>query len=355
MFFLKCGWFTGLTKQESKKTCEQQLPPLADDPDQNADDRNPIVYRDYKLLSVEGTNNSLPCSKRFDIFRANKLVISIPNPNENGPDSPRYESMNLLCSLRDAHYQIPNEFVEDRNVLEEPTSANEPIKDLTGDGIPDVVVVGIIPAYHERFDYLVYSLGDKPQLFDVLNGGLGGFKFADLDRDGKYEAIGNDDTFAYWSTSFAESPFPEIILTPGHKGFECAIDLMKLPPPNKSNLGKMAAECKKMALQSVEAGAHGANTFCPVPLVWSRMLALIYSGNSAKAWRFLDLFWPSGMRCCGIEDFDDPEQKGASKEEFRRAFVRRLATSHFFKHVLALNPGDMILTDAAKSRTPPVR
>ena len=69
---------------------------------------------------------------------------------------------------------------------------------------------------------------------DARHGGLAYFR--DLDGDKKLEFIGNDFTFAYVYTDFADSPAPTIILRFQDDHYVLAGDLMRKPAPPASEI-----------------------------------------------------------------------------------------------------------------------
>jgi len=84
-----------------------------------------------------------------------------------------------------------------------------------------------------------------------------------------------DFNFAYWHTSFADSPAPRIILRydPAARRYAADFPAMHRDAPD-------AAALKD------RAGKTG-------PELWGEMLDLIYTGNAPAARRLLDLAWPS--------------------------------------------------------------
>jgi hypothetical protein len=124
----------------------------------------------------------------------------------------------------------------------------------------------------------------------------------------------NDWTFAYWETSFAESPAPEVILRYQEGVYRPAIELMRQPAPDPAELEEQA--------QEIRADPEGWQQPSPPPLLWAEMLDLIYSGQAELAWSFLAQAWP-------------PDVPG--QEAFLRRFLAQLTTSPFWPELQTLN------------------
>jgi hypothetical protein len=91
----------------------------------------------------------------------------------------------------------------------------------------------------------VFSLGQEFKLLDEIAGEHTFPEFVDVDRDGIYEVKCQDWTFAYWETSFAESPAPEIILRYRNGKYVLAADLMKRPAKSPYDLEKEIVSLRK--------------------------------------------------------------------------------------------------------------
>lgn len=160
--------------------------------------------------------------------------------------------------------------------------------DINGDGIPDIIVDYYSGGAHCCSEYAIYSLGKQLKRLDVLEGKHGNFEFKDLDRDKKYEAIGNDWAFAYWSESFDRSPAPGIILRWKNGKYHFAEKLMK-KSYNRKEILKMAEEFKSE--QYVLPYSKDDKSLHVEAEVVAAMLELIYSGNGNLAWEFLEHVW----------------------------------------------------------------
>lgn len=220
-----------------------------------------------------------------------------------------------------------------------------PFVDITGDGVSDVVVAGYSGGIHCCYQYDVYSLKPPARKYDQIDGAHSPIQFVDIDGDGKFEAIGNDWTFAYWETCFADSPAPLVILSPTERGYELNVPLMKLRPPSKNELIALVEECggevneDREQVKATGIMYHDQPSLAVRPAVWSTMLDLIYTGNSKFAWKFLDMYWPDGENAS--YGFDG--EKDLSKSQFKKEFLDQLSSSPYWKELKALNRNDRFL------------
>lgn len=202
----------------------------------------------------------------------------------------------------------------------------DPGTDINGDGVPEVIVNEDTREWHCCDVYAIFSLGKSLKLITVLYGEHSYFDFKDLDNDGKYEAIGRDWNFAYWSTSFAGSPAPEVILRWKNGKYRLAEDLMKKPPPEKKELLEIASEFKKNAVFYGEIQKLHWE-----PEWWAVMIKLIYTGNGNLAWEFCDWFWPV------------PEEKSLGEKYFKEKkvflgeFKKQLKKSYYWADLKKMN------------------
>lgn len=87
-----------------------------------------------------------------------------------------------------------------------------PGDDLTGDGVPNLLVEAYTGGAHCCFHYTLLSLGDTLEV--VWEGFLAdaGAVVVDLDGDGRRQLMSADMSFAYTFCSFAETPAPPVVL-----------------------------------------------------------------------------------------------------------------------------------------------
>lgn len=167
-------------------------------------------------------------------------------------------------------------------------------RDITGDGIKDVVVTNYSGGAHCCYTYKVFSLGSEfSQIADLAVQDAGASVFEDKDGDGIYEFVTWDMTFAYWNASFAWSPSPQAILRFKDGRYTLAYDLMTKPLPTleeeQTSLIQDEEEIKSLCSNDIWSWRKG--NMCVTPDIWGHMLDLIYSGHPDAAWTFLDRWW----------------------------------------------------------------
>jgi len=117
-----------------------------------------------------------------------------------------------------------------------PNALTEMGKNITGNGIPNLVISEWTGGAHCCSNFYIFEIGARFRFLAKIEAGHGDMShFANLDGDGNLEFVGADWTFAYWRTSFAESPAPEIILRFAAGGYRLAEDLMRKPAVSRQN------------------------------------------------------------------------------------------------------------------------
>lgn len=153
-----------------------------------------------------------------------------------------YDSFEILKEGRTVYSQTGGRYlpmsVENNKVVEVGSKEAVHVKDITGDGIPDLIISEWEGGAHCCFNIHIFSLGQEFKRIAEIRGGHSAFEFKDLDGDGVYELLGRDWTFPYWETVFSSSPAPEIILRYKDGRYVLAIDLMKKSPPSHEDLEK---------------------------------------------------------------------------------------------------------------------
>jgi hypothetical protein len=163
--------------------------------------------------------------------------------------------------------------------------------DITGDGVPDVIVQAFTGGAHCCSQALVLSLGDTLTDLGLIEGGDGDIEFEDVDGDSLPEVRVGDWRFAYWREyAFVETIAPTVILKFRDGAFRPACDLMREDPPDERTLRQRARELSR-----------GWVAGDPPPDLYGYAVDLVYAGNADLAWRFLDLAWPE--RVPGKDDF----------------------------------------------------
>jgi hypothetical protein len=191
--------------------------------------------------------------------------------------------------------------------------------DITGDGVPDLVIAEYTGGAHCCLNFYVFTIGQEFRYFGKIEANDGDWSyFADLDGDQCLEFIGYDWTFAYWRTGFASSPAPDIILRFHDGVYILAEDLMRKPVPIPSELDENTRVIQ--ADESWTMKGHPPKT--PPASLWQMMLDLIYSGHADAAWQFFDQTWVADI---------------PGKEEFLEDFRAQLMKSPYWREIEHLN------------------
>ena len=172
-----------------------------------------------------------------------------------------------------------------------------PGDDITGDGIPNLVVMyssGGNSSFNQ-FCY-VFSLGDQFRLIQYLPEG----NFVDINQDGKLDCIAYQPGFTFWHACHAGSPVPKIVYEYCDNEYLLAPALMYQPLPEEEEINKTIEEVKRRCAKTKEEKwDHLCWHYEEVYLdssVWSYMLKLMFSGHSDEAYDFLDKVWPEGEK-----------------------------------------------------------
>ena len=191
--------------------------------------------------------------------------------------------------------------------------AIKPGADLSGNGKPDLIVQSSTGGAHCCYTVRVVELGSKLRVLDKYDAEDGDLSHFLYDQDGhKYVFTAADWSFAYWHTSFAQSPAPKVVLNvsgndadPAH----LAVELMRQPLPASTEL-----DAQSRAVQGTFEQAD-SDAIPQSPELWTTMLTLIYTGHADAAWQFLDGAWPAG---------------NPHKEAFLGAFCEKLSGSPYW-------------------------
>jgi len=195
-----------------------------------------------------------------------------------------------------------------------------PGTDVTGRGHAEVLVSYFSGGAHCCFSLLLFEL--EPQFTLLENIGLGNSDESVFKRDAqhpedkRYRLETADETFAYWHTSFAESPLTPVLLeaTDDGKGgvrFRLATDKMHKPAPTEDQWRRTDLKAARAALQP---GTGFENYYAGSDL-WRVMLDRIYAGQDEWAWKTVDAAWPA---------------KKAGKEAFLKDFCQTLHLSPYW-------------------------
>lgn len=202
----------------------------------------------------------------------------------------------------------------------------KPGEDITGDGVPDLVIGFRTGGVHCCYTFYVFELGPKLRLLATFEvGDAGESHFEKRKGEKGLLFVTNDYTFAYKLTSFAGSPAPEVILRFSNGKYRLANDLMRKPPLSRKKLREIA-----QAVQSDEQWENSENLPLPAliwstpTLLWSTMLDLIYTGNEKAAWDFFEKAWPKARK---------------GKQARLREFKKVLFSSQYWPQIRDMNRG----------------
>jgi hypothetical protein len=157
--------------------------------------------------------------------------------------------------------------------------------DATGDGKPDFVLQSYSGGAHCCYYTLVLEREPELAVLAEFDGSNSPAILENLDADPALEVRLRDWTFAYWKTSYDQSPAPEVILDLQEGAYMGSPTLMRRPPPDKAALDAEIKAMRASVLQRRQA----------TPELWGRMLDYIYSGNADTAFKLLDGAWPEGL------------------------------------------------------------
>lgn len=154
-----------------------------------------------------------------------------------------------------------------------------PMKDVTGDGVPELIILDFSGGFHCCSHYYVIELSDPLSILLDLDAGNQGIYFKDLNNDGVMEIETNEDVFSYWYTSFVGSPMPRVVLSLQGGKYKADATLMRKPAPTDTEVRKMADMIK------------GWGGWASPEVAWLYAIDLIYSGNITSAQKYVDLAW----------------------------------------------------------------
>jgi hypothetical protein len=159
-------------------------------------------------------------------------------------------------------------------------------KDITGNGVPNLVVVHHSGGSAGFATYYIFEIGQKFRKIAIIDDYLG-IEFTDLDGDSKLEIVMHDNTFIYFLAVPATYRPPHVILRYQDGAYRIAIDLMHKPAPSREDLERRAQQAREDTHWKgwLEHGDVPESLYVP-------MLELLYSGHPDLAWEFLEMAWP---------------------------------------------------------------
>ena len=161
-----------------------------------------------------------------------------------------------------------------------------PDTDVTGDGVPEVLVAEWTGGAHCCFNLFVIQLWPmvRVQRIEAQHSETG--LFLQADDDAPLELRMPDWTFAYWKTNFAQSPAPDMVLKFDGRMWQPSAARMHGAPAGPDALREMAEAWRGWSPD--ESGEWHGEGIAP----WVGMLERIYAGHAEQAWQVLDAAWP---------------------------------------------------------------
>ena len=233
--------------------------------------------------------------------------------------APSMACFEILLSGKQIYFQTGNEFEIGNSGNGDITNRLIEIgHSITSDKTPNLVIKDWSGGAHCCYRFFIFQIGATFKFIDSidLQDGVDS-DFKDLRRDGNLELVIQDWTFRYWNAGFSDSFAPEVILRYWSGKYRPDLELMKKPAPTQQELEKMVGEIKPL-FGSKEMRDDLNNKLQVPPLLWGRMLELIYTGNMSAAWRLCDLSWPANH---------------PGKSIFLKEFTKQLQTSQYYKEI----------------------
>ena len=170
--------------------------------------------------------------------------------------------------------------------------------DVTGDGIPNLIVMEDSGGSFFPESCQIFSLGEKFRLVQDLPSGY----FQDLNRDGILEYITYEIGFSHWHVCHANAPAPKLVYEYCGYNYLLAPALMYQPLPPQDEITQAILQLKKDIIACEKEKClypahcwYYEGIYIP-PSVWSYMLDLIFSGHPVEAYDYLEKVWPEGKK-----------------------------------------------------------
>jgi hypothetical protein len=164
--------------------------------------------------------------------------------------------------------------------------------DLTGLGRPDMIVSTFTGGAHCCTTHYVFEMEPQFRLLATLYDAHDDLAHFERAKDGSYDYVTADWTFAYWPDCFACSPSEVVTLrfVNDAKGgaYHLALDKMQKPALTQTEWDKELAAAQKVVIAS-DVSSIGTT-------MWQTVLDLIYSGHSDLAWKFVDALGPKAQQ-----------------------------------------------------------
>lgn len=188
--------------------------------------------------------------------------------------------------------------------------------DITGDGIPDLLLLSESEGSSGYREYSLISLGEEVEEIYSQHGCHCEVHFEDLDSDGIYEAIIEDlglITGYIGAGIHPTGPISKVILKHDATGFHFATDLMRQPTPTDNEI---YAEARKASRERRLEDRLTDDTY-------EYIIKLVYAGNGELARRFVQLVFSDALT--------------DEKESYWRSIRGGILQTPYRKEIAALN------------------
>src|SRR5256885_951104 len=200
-------------------------------------------------------------------------------------------------------------------------------KDITGDRVPDVLLVEDCGCSAGFMTYTLWSLDQQVKETFTTDDwlGEGAWQLEDLDGDGVYEAVGPEFPIMIREEGYKwAGPSIKVILKYDRGRFTFASDLMRREPPTRSDfLAQIEKAKRELGDYEIPLDTGSYYTEGLPDSVSAYAINLIYTGNGELAHEFINLVF-SG---------EEPEQR----EFFWRYFYTDLSGKHYWPQIAAMN------------------
>ena len=190
-----------------------------------------------------------------------------------------------------------------------------PGADVTGDGLPDLVLETNTGGTHCCNELVILQL--RPMFREVQRIATQDEEaaFRQLDADPDLEITFGDPVFHSFHAGNADSAAPRVVLKWTQGMYLPDTNLMRKPPLPKAELDRLVDSL----LQEGTRSTHSP----PAPFT-AQLADLVYAGNADQAWWLADKAWPPSLK---------------DREGYLREFRERLWRSEFRDALCRLNPG----------------
>ncbi len=218
-------------------------------------------------------------------------------------------SDNVLFAGKDFYWSVHPEF-NDHIALGD---------DITGDGVPNLILESYTGGAHCCFALWLFEAGSQLRLIDTFGGGDYPVRFRQLDGKPGMEMIQFENAFAYWYVGFTFAPVPQVYFRWHDGDYVPAPDLMRQGTPDQNYLRRIAERFRNHE----QWQKKWTDDRIPVPTAFlGVLLDLTYSGNLEVANELLAMTWPAELE---------------GRDAFRYEFFCQLQRADFWDIVAPLN------------------